>query len=155
MVRQLRSRFTLTELLAVVLVILLLASLFTTIAGIAEAKALASSCSQNLRQLGTIFSVYQMDHRHYPASAPSRFGDRTGWADLYMATDPGFGYFLPSSGDKTIDPRLPRMLSTTLNPLDDISLLCCPDFGASGFWKDLGPYDFVHFFQLCIMLPSL
>ncbi len=131
--------FTLTELLAVVLIVLLLCMLGLSVAARVQADSLKISCAQNLKQVGVILSMYQMDFRYYPASTPSSFGDYTGWSDIYASTDLWGTSFLPLTGDMTYDPRIPRFLAK-LNESAGLDGLCCPDIGLTGGWKDLGPY---------------
>ena len=70
--KKVKRRFTLIELLVVVAIIGILAALLVPVLAKARERARRSSCANNLRQLGTAFSLYADDNDGaYPASETS------------------------------------------------------------------------------------
>lgn len=77
-----RGGFTLVELLTVIAVVAILASLLLSVLGEARAKTRAVSCQNTMRQLGVAFHLYANDHDgEIPPSWHSAAIRRTGnWA---------------------------------------------------------------------------
>ena len=82
-----RSAFTLIELLVVIAIISLLAAILFPVFGRARENARRSSCSSNLKQLGTAFQQYQQD---YDGLFPK------GW-DILSPPVNGFGQHLTTA----------------------------------------------------------
>jgi prepilin-type N-terminal cleavage/methylation domain-containing protein/prepilin-type processing-associated H-X9-DG protein len=63
-----RSAFTLIELLTVIAIIGILAAILIPVVGTVREAARASSCTSNLRQIGTAMQVYAMENGVLPAA---------------------------------------------------------------------------------------
>ncbi|MDF3059435.1 MAG: hypothetical protein K0R17_3650 [Rariglobus sp.] len=85
------SGFTLTELLAVIAIIGVLAAILIPVALKVQASSRSTRCASNLRQMGTAMGAYAADHKGFlPAGegGPSQ-GDRGG--SLFARIDPYLG----------------------------------------------------------------
>ena len=73
--------FTLTELLAVITIIALLAALLFPALSRARAKGQSASCNNNLRQTGLSLAMYVADHHRYPPMWGQDTGTFQTWSD--------------------------------------------------------------------------
>lgn len=79
------SAFTLVELLVVVVIIAVLIAILLPALNTARQQARAVQCSNNLRQLGTVFMQFDIDHRHMPFSSWS--SPRFSWLNMLVGGD--------------------------------------------------------------------
>ena len=92
-----RSRaFTLVELLIVIGIIAVLASLLFPVVSRARETAMRTLCSNNLRQIASSASLYRNDHKYFPQSAGRFLEDFTQFypylRNLQVFTCPGNPY---------------------------------------------------------------
>ncbi|MFH0910206.1 MAG: prepilin-type N-terminal cleavage/methylation domain-containing protein [Planctomycetota bacterium] len=142
--------FTLTELLVAVSIIACLVALSLAAYGKVVAQQEIVSCVARLRMTGQALLLYAEDYRgNFPGAAPPEgFGDLANWGDLWAQTDIPGGCFFSTDpdadhpevleGNKTVFPRVPRMLARYVG--GDVTALHCPGRGETQFWFDLGPY---------------
>jgi len=137
---------SLTELLAVTLICLLIASLLLGAIRVARETARSADCVHRLHALGFVFEQYQEEYGLYPTFGPSPgLGDRYNWYDLYGFSDMMGQSFIAmdfngngiAEGNETQFPRVPRLLADYTEGWEP---LICPSQGESAFWYDLGPY---------------
>jgi prepilin-type N-terminal cleavage/methylation domain-containing protein/prepilin-type processing-associated H-X9-DG protein len=82
MSRRYRSAFTLIELLVVIAIIAILAAILFPVFAQAREKARQTSCTSNLKQLGTAMMMYAQD---YDESYPSNWYPQNGhWANVVL-----------------------------------------------------------------------
>jgi prepilin-type N-terminal cleavage/methylation domain-containing protein/prepilin-type processing-associated H-X9-DG protein len=112
--------FTVLELLVVIGILAVLATLTGSALGHATARAAKAQCSSNLKQLGLGLHMYLADHHSYPYGNVERFltaglGDRPDWSPGILAcpTTRGWSYLINGYGSKGWE--------------DDVSLGLCPD----------------------------
>lgn len=133
-----RAAFTLIELLVVIAIISVLAALLMPSLKSARARALAISCSSNLRQLGVAFFGYDQDHGRLPALADEI--TRRGW---HMDVLPYIGRDLPDpnvehwarfgyTGD-----RAPRLMPCPARPVEPYYVM---SYGVH-YWTIFANYD--------------
>lgn len=71
-----RSAFTLVEVLAVIAIIGVLTTILIPISGKVRVSARTSTCASNLRQIGSAFNLYALEHRSsFPAPQNSVTGE--------------------------------------------------------------------------------
>ncbi|MCA0361836.1 MAG: prepilin-type N-terminal cleavage/methylation domain-containing protein [Armatimonadetes bacterium] len=114
-----RRAFTLIELLVVIAIIAILAAILFPVFSRAKAAALKTTCTSNLRQLGTVWMLYLSDH-------DDRMPDRR---DLKLTSEGGFR---PWTGWPPSDPRA-GWLVELIAPYQAKSILTCPSTEA--LWK--------------------
>lgn len=136
--KSIHSGFTLLELLVVITIISILASLLLPALARAREQARKISCASNLRQMGLVFMMYANEHNDmFPPGAPN---SRWGQDDLNI---PGEDNATPGYYPR----RLPRnnfiFDAREIYPdyLDDIRVLRCPSFptptNSSDYYMDM------------------
>jgi prepilin-type N-terminal cleavage/methylation domain-containing protein/prepilin-type processing-associated H-X9-DG protein len=96
-----RRGFTLIEILVVIAIISVLASILFPVFARARAKARQAQCISNLRQLATAFSMYTSDYDEtFPGApnGPAGGGMYGGWVWYAAFGTPGPGYFDVTKG---------------------------------------------------------
>jgi prepilin-type N-terminal cleavage/methylation domain-containing protein/prepilin-type processing-associated H-X9-DG protein len=84
------SGFTLTELLAVIAIVGVLAAILIPVVLRVRESSRSAACQSNLRQLGAAFLLYQADHKQ---SAPPTYtsSNMSFWSHYLLGTVPGGG----------------------------------------------------------------
>jgi prepilin-type N-terminal cleavage/methylation domain-containing protein/prepilin-type processing-associated H-X9-DG protein len=108
-----RAGFTLIELLVVIAIIAILAAILFPVFAKAREKARQTTCTNNLKQLGTAFQMYiEAWDETYPGPGYPSTGILNSWASSKNA---GISPFLPNPGSMTsvyVCPNLPTWEST-------------------------------------------
>lgn len=120
---RLRSAFTLIELLTVVGILALIASILMPVFGSVKLAAGRSSCLSNFRQVGAASSIYASDYddlfvlvNHQPAEAQNSRNDRT-WVQLLLPYVRTFQVF-QCPGDTSDRPKPESSFDSDLVPGD-------------------------------------
>lgn len=79
--------FTLIELLVVIAIIAILASMLLPALNQARDRAMAIDCTNRLKQVGTLFTLYAGEHKDYLPPC----GQGTGESKLFEAIEPYMG----------------------------------------------------------------
>ncbi len=87
-----KSKFTLIELLVVIAIIAILASMLLPALNQARAKAKASTCANNQKQVGLAFLMYEGDHAQLPPGAVTSTAPYQVWDSILVT-----GKYLPGT----------------------------------------------------------
>lgn len=99
------SRFTLIEVVIVLVIILVLSALILPFLARRRDRAIKEACKQNLKQIGLALSMYSGNYGYPPGEA---FPHKNGRAGLQMLAEVGFidttaTYVCPNTGDTVSD----------------------------------------------------
>jgi len=121
-----KKAFTLIELLVVIAIIAILAAMLLPALAAAKRKAQKINCTNNLKQVGLAFRIWEGDNNDkYPMALPSAAGGAQEYIDSIGAHTTPVGYTVTAIS-------VPYLFSVMSNELSTPKVLFCPSDSAPG-----------------------